>query len=243
MPEAMGRADGGRSSPSRRLDQSGGAISLWVVLMAPVAVFAAVVAMAGPQRMAAESSLEEAANDVAVLAVTLRDGRSVPAGEIEGFLPDCPALVPGDPNNPDEVRQSGEMKEVCKLLLGDETGSGGAYLHRDLGYLGIDTVFWEGFYSDSLDPHNARGPDWPHVSSCLVSGGLETRNAVYVALAADWESGGWAAAQSWPDGERLGAEVVARLNQERLPGTPPDCKPEELSPPPSSDPPRTVFSD
>lgn len=220
---------------SRRLDQSGGAISLWVVLMVPVAALAAVIAMAGPQRMAAESSLEEAAHDLAAMAVTLRDATNTPEGEIEGgFLPDCAA----DPDNPG-------LQEVCQMLLGDETGGGG-YLHRDLGYLGVDTIFWEGFYSDSLAPHNAPSGGWPDVSSCLVagaSGGLETRNAVYVALAANWESGGWAAAQTWPEGARLGAETVARLNQEKLPWTMPDCDPAELSPPPSSDPPRTVFSD
>ena len=73
----------------RRRDQTGGAISLWVVLMTPVAAFAAVVAMAGPQRLAAESSIDETAGDLAAFSVVLRDGRGEPTGELEGFLPDC----------------------------------------------------------------------------------------------------------------------------------------------------------
>lgn len=240
------RVLGARSAKTpapRRLDQSGGAISLWVVLMVPVAAFAAVVAMAGPQRMAAESSLEEAADDLATLAVTLRDGRNDPAGEIEGFLPDCRFDDPQDT----------KLQEVCELLLGGDADSGG-YLHRDLGYLGIDTNSWEGFYSDSLVPphhpssagkHKFYGdsPIYRLLDSCPISDDLETRNAVYVALAADWENGGWAAAQAWPNGVRLGTETVARLNQKRLPWTPERCESTDLSPPPPSDPPRTVFSD
>lgn len=240
----IGRDRTNSSPPSRRLDQSGGAISLWVVLMVPVAAFAAVVAMAGPQRMAAESSLQEAAHDVAAMMVTLRDGTDVPEGEVEGFLSGC-SDVPND-----------QLREVCELLLGDETGGGG-YLHRDLGHLGIDTISWDGFYSDSLVPPNASptpaagDPDRYYGDSldkrnvsCIVSGKLETRNAVYVALAADWENGGWAAAQAWPNGVRLGTEAVARLNQEKRPWTPDpedlDC---DLIPPFDSYRSRTLFSD
>ncbi len=236
------RARGAKTPAPRRLDQSGGAISLWVVLMVPVAAFAAVVAMAGPQRMAAESSLEEAADDLATLAVTLRDGRNIPEGKIEGFLPDCRFDGPQDT----------KLQEVCKLLLGNDADSEG-YLHRDLGYLGIDTNSWEGFYSDSLVPRSSSPLPDEHrhygdslvdrLDSCLISDDLETRNAVYVALAADWENGGWAAAQAWPNGVRLGTETVARLNQKRLPWTPDHCESEDLSPPPPSDSPRTVFSD
>ena len=245
------RSDG--TPAPRRLDQSGGAISLWVVLMVPVAAFAAVAAMAGPQRMAAESSLEEAADDVAAFAVTLRDGRDESVGEITGFLPDCPdLLLPPTPTAKEQDQQE-KLQDVCELLLGDEAGSGG-YLHRDLGYLGIDTNSWEGFYSDSLVPRSdSPVPEehWhygdhldPRNESCPISDELETRNAVYVALAADWQSGGWAAAQAWPNGVHLGTETVARLNQERLPWTPEeDCDSTELSQPLNSDTRRTVFSD
>ncbi len=207
-------------------NESGGAISLWVVFMTPVAALAAIIAMAGPQRMAAESSLEEAAHDLAVFAVALRDGTGSPQGEIEGFGSGC--------------RKAGEFYDVCVLLLGGETASDGGYLHRDLGYLGINTLEWEGFYSDSLVlPIEREG--WPEVTSCKVISGLETRNAVYLALAGRWENAGWAAAQTWPGGVYLGSEAVARLNQHKLPWTNRDCDSAEFSVSPSSNPARTVF--
>ena len=243
----MGRPAPATPAPDpRRRDQRGGAISLWVVLMVPVAAFAAVVAMAGPQRMAAESSMEEAAGDLATLAVALRDGRTDPnnplvnqqEGAIEGFLPDCPeiaipsTILPGDPKYADYQAQQRKLQEVCALLLGDETGAGEAYLRSDLGYLGINTSSWEGFYSDSVVP-----------GGCQISATRQTKDAVYVALAADWEDGGWAAAQAWPDGVRLGDELVARLNLKHNNPLLTSCNAGQLTPPPNTNPPRTVFSD
>ncbi len=74
--------------PTRRPDERGGAVSLWVVLMCPLSAFAAVVAIAGPQRLTAESSLQDAADDTAMFAVGWRDGtesdRALPI-----FPPDC----------------------------------------------------------------------------------------------------------------------------------------------------------
>ena len=227
----------------RRGDQSGGAISLWVVLMVPVAGFAAVVAMAGPQRLAAESSVEEAADDLASLAVALRDGRDDPDFEIEGFIPDCPriSLPTGYSSlpSPEQQRLANQqvgLEKVCNLLLGDDATSAEGYLHRDLGNLGINTSSWTGFYSDSVAP-----------APCRLSDTLATHDAVYVALAADWGNAGWAAAQAWPDGVRLGAEVVARLNRDvssgktRIP-TSKLCGGEPQAPP-DSDPALTFFSD
>ena len=82
-----------RSSPGCR-DERGGAISLWVLLMVPVSAFAAVVAMAGPQRLAAESSVQEAAEDLAVFAVAWRDGQQNFVGPLPAFPPDCAARTP-----------------------------------------------------------------------------------------------------------------------------------------------------
>lgn len=219
----------------RRHDQTGGAISLWVVLMAPVTAFAAVVAMAGPQRLAAESSMEETAGDLAAFSVVLRDGRSGQLeGEIEGFLPDCEALPTAVPTGADPTRwgdQRDDLLEACLLLVGDGTGTAAAYWHRDLGGLGVDAGSWQGFYSDSVVPDPA----------CVISGNLETRRAVYAALAADWQDAGWAAAQVWPDGVRLGSESVARLNHNSS-STSIVCDLAAFAPPPDSDPPRTVFA-
>lgn len=71
-----------------RRDERGGAVSLWVLLMAPVSAFAAVVAMAGPQRLAAESSVQDAADDLAAFTVAARDGQS-PGGALLAFPPEC----------------------------------------------------------------------------------------------------------------------------------------------------------
>ena len=220
----------------RRHDQTGGAISLWVVLMTPIAAFAAVVAMAGPQRLAAESSIDETAGDLAAFSVALRDGLGVPTGELEGFFPDCEMLAGGQPSGTDPVlwqEQRVDLKKACQLLLGDSSTGEGGYWLRDLGYWGIEANSWEGFYSDTVTP----------VTSCVISGNLETRNAVYAALAADWQDAGWAAAQVWPDGVRMGSEQVARLNQSAAPASPTDrCAANEFDPPPVSDPARTVFT-
>ncbi|WP_419847687.1 hypothetical protein [Candidatus Poriferisocius sp.] len=241
----------------RRRDQLGGAISLWVVLMVPVAAFAAVVAMAGPQRMAAESSMNEAADDLATLAVALRDGRGNPKEEIKGFLPACPrdpGLGPDlNPTEQEELQK--ELEAVCNLLLGDDANEVEGYLHRDLGYLGINTDSWEGFYTNSIfEDRVSNDPDTPEDESipkpCFFADDLLTRDAVYVALAADWEDAGWAAAQAWPNGVRMGEELVARLNQRGSITGRDRCVPDRLNPPPQdpgdpnyTPPPRTAFSD
>ena len=225
-------------SPRRCRDQSGGAISLWVVLMAPVAAFAAVVAMAGPQRLAAESSMNETTIDLAAFAVALRDGRNIPAGKLqEVFLPDCTPLGATPPTG---VLQAdwdvfrAELEAVCALLLGEaSSGTNPAYLRRDLGNLGINTSEWEGFYSDSATSVTPG-------TGCRVSVNLESRNAVYVALAADWEDAGWAAAQAWPDGVRMGSEAVSRLSRSVSGSALPDC---QLAPPPGAEPARITFSE
>ena len=221
----------------RRRDQTGGAISLWVVLMTPVAAFAAVVAMAGPQRLAAESSIDETAADLAAFSVALRDGRDVPTGELKGFLPDCEPLALIAPLGTDEdlwTAQRVQLEAACQLLLGDPAGTAGAYWLRDLGYLGIEANSWEGFYSDAVTASDA---------DCVISGNLETRNAVYAALAADWQDAGWAAAQVWPDGVRMGSEQVARLHQSTcLLNSPLNPCVQEFDTPPDSDPARTVFT-
>ena len=108
-----------RTGP-RHGDERGGAISLWVVLMVPVSAFAAVVALAGPQRLAAESSVQDAADDLAMFAVAWRDGHDMSTGELPAFPPECAArsgqqnadlamlegnIVALDPNDPDIAAQ------------------------------------------------------------------------------------------------------------------------------------------
>ena len=183
---------GGRSAGARRRrrDESGGALSLWVVLMVPVSAFAAVVALAGPQRMAAESSMTETAGDLAALVVAYRDGEQVATGPIEGFPPEC--------TSPDTV-----LVAHCEAMF--ET------MLADLGNLGVDVGSLRGFYSDSFSTAVLQ-PDQPDPVPCGILRREVVLDAAHVALVADWNSAGWAAAQVWPDGLRMGGESIGRLS-------------------------------
>ena len=90
-PGIRRRARSRARTATHRGDERGGAISLWVVLMVPVSAFAAVVAMAGPQRLAAESSVQDAADDLAMFAVAWRAGHDMSTGELPAFPPECAA--------------------------------------------------------------------------------------------------------------------------------------------------------
>ena len=266
---------------ARRRDERGGAISLWVVLMVPVSAFAAVVAMAGPQRLAAESSVQEAADDLATYAVAWRDGHQDPDGPLLAFPTDCEAetdqqqtdiadlagdialLNPGDPIDTEKAelhRLLGEFKlplptpaatdeielqhqydtrlvarlkeweDTCSQLLNA--------LARDLGYLGVDFGSLRGSYSDSLSTsslivwecsvssHTTKkdcedaGETWSPTTAtsmyhlpCRTAEETVVRDAVHVALVADWQDAGWAAAQVWPDGIPMAGESTGRLSQ------------------------------
>ena len=239
---------------ARRAGEAGGAVSLWVVLMVPVSAFAAVVAMAGPQRMAAESSMDEAADDLAAMAVAWRDGQSTDKGALPAFPPECSnqgqqtrfdgpievlageieqiqldidVLPPGDLQIPvleqqkqdKNAEQSGlvgqrdavleEWRQACEVLF--------EWIVRDLGGLGVDINSLEGFYGDSLTAapslsHPLANPDQMALP-CKISERVEVRDAVHVALAADWAHAGWAAAQVWPDGTRVAAESIGRMRR------------------------------
>ena len=244
-PRPARRAQSGRdrASARRRADESGGAVSLWVVLMVPVSAFAAVVAMAGPQRMAAESSMDEAAEDLAMLAVAWRDGHHNPDGPLPAFPPGCEASpswlealarldaaydeqddIVNDPERPPEERSTAETAragarakrdtevarqdtwtEACDKLF--------EWIVRDLGNLGVDVNSLRGFYSDSLTSADSLVNTGQQALPCKISERVEVRDAVHVALAADWLYAGWAAAQVWPDGTRMGAESIGRLRR------------------------------
>ena len=88
----------------RHRDERGGAISLWVLLMVPVSAFAAVAAMAGPQRLAAESTMQETADDLAAFAVAWRDGQATPSGPLPAFFPDCELLADTERTDLEDLR-------------------------------------------------------------------------------------------------------------------------------------------
>ena len=242
----------GRVAARRGADESGGAVSLWVVLMVPVSAFAAVVAMAGPQRLAAESSMREAADDMAAMAVVSRYGQGETAGRISAYPLDCDHRNPYQTErladltatelasqNTEEAARTVEeaartanpfvqavhdeavaelneavaahddaevalvdfhkrlmrWQEACELL--EES------IVSDLGYLGVNAGSITGFYSDSLEANTAGLP-------CKISQRLQVQDAVHVAVAGRWDSAGWAAAQVWPEGARIGAESMGR---------------------------------
>ena len=230
-----------------RADESGGALSLWVVLMVPVSAFAAVVAMAGPQRLAAESSVDDAADDLAALAVVWRDGHGDPSGAVPAFPPECSIdhpqwieelrsreeelrLLEGEQESTQEshaeIAQDGAQSEANKqaaeeakkaaeeALVAEIDWQEGwkdtcetvfEWIARDLGYLGVDVNSLSGFYSDSY----AAGDGVP----CKISKRVEVLDSVHVGIVADWVYAGWAAAQVWPDGTRMGAESIGRLRR------------------------------
>ena len=249
----------------RRADESGGAVSLWVVLMVPVSAFAAVVAMAGPQRMAAESSMDEAADDLATMAVAWRDGHGADEGPLPAFPPDCQrsdeqslqladllqaedqarvdrdakrdarndardaipfvqaaldnaeaALTAAegvrrdaqDAHNEYEARLKEWEEDYCREMFN--------WIVRDLGYLGVDVNSLQGFYSDSLTKApspNSSAPADQMALPCRISPKVVVLDAVHVSLVADWIYAGWAAAQVWPDGTRMGAESIGRMRR------------------------------
>ena len=192
----MSPADGPRRAPRIRgrrtvraapRDCVGGAVSLWVVLMVPALALAGVVAIAVPQRMAAEVTVAETAEDLATLAVVWREASGDERRFLDGFPPDCDRAS-------DEI-----LAARCRALWQP--------IATDLGGVGVDTESVSGFYSDSYVA--SAGP--AGLLPCRVRGTGVVLDAAHVALVADWY-GGWAGSQVWPEGVRLGAEAVGRLN-------------------------------
>jgi hypothetical protein len=187
-------------------DSAGGAVSLWVVLMVPALAVAGLAALAIPQRMAAEATVAETAEDLATLAVAWREGSGRERRLLEGFPPDCERTI-------DEIGAA-RCRELWEPIA------------TDLGGVGVDTESVAGFYSDSYVTSSNTDSRPP----CRISAGSVALDAVHVGLVADWY-GGWAASQIWPDGVRLGAEAVGRLNLPAAlrtsvdtPGIPPDAE-------------------
>ena len=239
-------------------------MSLWVVLMVPVSAFAAVVAMAGPQRMAAESSMDEAADDLATLAVAWRDGHGADQGPLPAFPPDCQRSdeqsqklvelaqdVDAARVHRDNERVAREAARVADPFVQAALDAADAaltaaqdaldiaedgliaygnrlafwedhceemfnWIVRDLGYLGVDVNSLRGFYSDSLTTADSLDPSAPadqRALPCRISPKVVVLDAVHVTLVADWTYAGWAAAQVWPDGTRMGAESIGRMRR------------------------------
>ena len=81
--------------------------------MVPVSAFAAVVAMAGPQRLAAESTMQDATDDLADFAVAWREGQDTPTGQLRAFPPECAART--DQENTDLTALRGDIATLAGL--------------------------------------------------------------------------------------------------------------------------------
>lgn len=212
----------GRARPAR--DERGAALTLWVLLMTPVAAIAAVIALAGPQRLAARTSMQDAADDLALMTAAWRDGEGEPTGALAGFSMECEFTAADEQQQltlpvTGELYQELQRKRACSQLVDA--------VMRDLGTAGVATHALAGTYSASLkhtDIDAAESSDtftrvgWnpgdaERAHPCALSSQVVVYDAVHVAIVGDWTDAGWAAAQVWPDGARLGAESIGRLAQ------------------------------
>ena len=144
--------------------------------------------------------MDEAAADMAKLAVAWRHGEQTARGPLEGFPPECAS---GDPY------VSGRCEILFEALAGN------------LGSLGIDLRSLRGYYSDALSASQATAGELP----CGIGNPTAFRSVVldaaHVVVVADWREAGWSVAQVWPRGLQVGAESVGRLTVPVDPAHPP----------------------
>lgn len=206
------------SSESRRLKrpasrglrgssgERGGAVALWVVLMVPLTVLAALIAMSVPLRLKAETSMRSATEDLAAL--------------LNNHVQNCNARPTdsGTPTDPDCL-------EVSLTSLCDEEDTNMRLCRaidlvmRDLGTAGVDVDSLRGFYVHDVNnkADTALARDRQDVTSQTPGLILCTSDessdpsldpSLYVALVGDWSNGGWAPSQVWPDGRSVAGEAV-----------------------------------
>lgn len=203
----------------RSRGEAGGAVSLMAVLMVPVCVLAAVVAVAVPRRLAAVSAADAAADNLASLAVVWRDAQGSDHGPVSWFFPDC---APSSGEIPVDAAAGLdlEMQRACEALT--ESVLAG------LSARGVDGTAVEGFYSSAYTASaqtTASDGEHPISLPCHAGGRAIVADAVHLGLAADWATTDWAAGQVWPQGLRLGAEAVGTIRVLAADGTiaEPEC--------------------
>ncbi|WP_419856050.1 hypothetical protein [Candidatus Poriferisodalis sp.] len=188
---------------ARSTDHAGGAVSLVVILMVPVAAFAAVVAMAVPQRLAAESSLEDTAADLATMAAAWRDAQGRDDAPLDTFPGDCADVALTGVSQRTDIPEdfTGRLRNLCEAMS--------EAVLRDLGEHGFDPSTLRGFYSGSYATATGAPAGWS--LPCSTGNGTVVTNAVHAGVVAHWEGPGWAAAQAMPDGIPMGAEAVGHV--------------------------------
>ena len=160
--------------------------------------------------------MDEAAADLAKLAVAWRHGEQATQGPLEGFPPDCAG---GD----------AYLSGRCEILF--------VALAEDLWSTGVDVGSLRGYYSDAVTAVSASDVPAEQSLPCGIGDPGAYRSVVldatHVAVVADWGAAEWAAAQVWPGGLRMGAESVGRLTVTVDPDDPPPvppCKPRPIAP-------------
>ena len=225
---------------------------MWVLLMVPVAAFAAVVALAGPRRVAAESSMQEMAEDLAVFAVAARNNGGDSAGPLPVFPPNCHtyweaqvqaqkdkivSLTLRIGNETDEARKQKfenqrtaaqlELDRLVDPIVDDYYEQWGGPCELMAAFI-ADDLESLGFDADSLRGFYTDalsvGEEGQMALPCKVSPRVEVSDAVHVALTADWNGAGWAVAQVWPDGRMVGAEAIGRLTRAASEGAEEECR-------------------
>lgn len=174
-----------------------------VILMVPVSVFAAVAAMAVPQRLAAESSLEETAADVAAIAAAWRDAQGRDEAPLDAFFGNCASAALSD--SPPSTFATGDFADRLRGLCDALSGA----VLRDLGGHGFDPAIVRGFYSGSYATAVGAPQGWS--LPCGTGNRTVVTDAVHLGVVARWDGPGWAAAQAFPDGVPMGAEAVGRV--------------------------------
>jgi len=198
-----------RARPSAGLpgrgDETGGAVTLLVMLMVPVCVLAAVVAAAVPKRLAAQASADSAAANLASLAAGWRDAQGRDHGRIGWFPPDCgPAPARTASQIPEALGD--DLQHACETLAES--------LLADLGARGFDESAMAGFYSSAYTTSAGSAAQGDgHLASlpCHAGGRAVIAEAAHLALAADWGAGDWATAQIWPHGIKIRSEAIGRI--------------------------------
>ena len=214
---------------------------MWLLLMVPIAAFAAVVALAGPRRVAAESSMEEMAEDLAVFAVAARNNGGDSAGPLPVFPPNCHTYweaqvqaqkdkiesstsriaTETDPARIEKLKsqRAAAEEELARLedpYIIDYYEQWGAPCELMAAFI-ADDLESLGFDADSLRGFYTDALSVQELGQmalpCKVSPRVVVSDAVHVALTADWNGAGWAVAQVWPDGTIVGAEAIGRLTK------------------------------
>ncbi|WP_419853877.1 hypothetical protein [Candidatus Poriferisodalis sp.] len=213
------RARARQAGSPRHSDETGGAVTLLVMLMVPVCVLAAVVAAAVPRRIAAQASADSAAANLASLAAGWRDAQGRDHGRIGWFPPDCdPAPDRAASQAPEAL--DADLQSACETLARS--------LLADLGARGFDESAIAGFYSSAYTTSTgstAHSDAHPASLLCRAGGRAVIADAAHVALAADWGTRDWATAHVWPDGITIRSEAIGRITRPTGDDSagPPDC--------------------